>query len=111
MGWHPGQARLGFKLLGRRSVRHSTNSQADVSAAEVAAFFAPETGVLWQTYNVNLKPLLAQQGMQYAPASNAPFQITPGFIAFFDRATAISAGFFPPPAKAPELTFTLHEVP
>jgi type VI secretion system protein ImpL len=89
----------------------STDSQTQASAAEVAAFFAPETGVLWQTYNVNLKPLLAQQGMQYAPAPNAPFQITPGFIAFFNRATAISAGFFPPPAKTPELTFTLHEVP
>lgn len=120
-GLASGAGKLGIQAAGQKvcsafsalagKFPFSTNSPAQATAAEVAAFFAPETGVLWQTYNANLKPLLAQQGMQYTPAPNAPFQITTGFIAFFNRAAAISSGFFPPPAKAPELTFALHEVP
>jgi type VI secretion system protein ImpL len=89
----------------------SPNSQTQATVAEVSDYFAPDTGLLWQTYNASLKQVLVPQGSQYVAAPNAPFPVTPGFNLFFNRAAGISAGFFPPPAKTPTLNFTLHEIP
>ncbi len=89
----------------------AANAVNQASAADVSAVFAPDTGALWQFYNANLKTLLIPQGPQYVPAPGAPVQVTPGFNRFFNRAAAISAGFFPQGAKTPALTFSLREVP
>lgn len=89
----------------------SPNATAQSTATEVSSFFAPGTGILWKQNNTSFNVLLAQQGAQYVPAPNAPFQVTSGFLSFFNRAAAISAGFFPPSATTPMLSFNLHQVP
>ncbi len=89
----------------------SSTSPRQASVAEVDAVLAPETGVLWQFYNATLKTLLIPQGNQYVPAPGAPVQITPSFLRFFNRATALSSALFPAGAKNPTFTFSLRELP
>ena len=86
-------------------------STAQATPAEVTALLQPGTGALAQFYNANLKTLLLQQGSTYVPAPNAPAQVTPAFLRFFNRVTALSQTLFPTGATAPTLTFTIKPLP
>ena len=88
----------------------SANPANPATAAEIGAVFAPETGSLWQFYDKSLKSMLAANGSRYIAIPGGPAQVTPQFNQFFNRAAAVSAGFFPAGAKSPTLSFTLHSI-
>jgi type VI secretion system protein ImpL len=89
----------------------SASSTAMATLPEVDTVFAPETGVLWATYNSILKTVLAQQGAQYGPAPSAPGPVNPRFLAYFNRAARISSSLYPNGQKAASFTFNLRFIP
>ena len=89
----------------------NARSGVEASPAEVTQVLQPVTGSLWQFYNANLKSLLTQQGTEYAVVANAPMQVNPAFLVFFNRVAKMSRTFFPSGATSPTLTFTLRNLP
>jgi type VI secretion system protein ImpL len=96
-------------LLTRLPFGLNANSQA--SLEEVDQVFAPETGVLWQTYNSALKPFLVQAGQVYVAAPSAPQPLNPRFVAYFNRAAHLTATLYPGEQKSATLTFNLRFIP
>jgi type VI secretion system protein ImpL len=94
-----------------RKYPFSNNASARASLPEVDNAFAPETGVLWSTYNGPLKTILAPQGAQYIAAPTAPGPVNPKFVAYFNRAAHISTTLYPPGQKAASFTFNVRFVP
>ncbi len=84
------------------------NAQSKVmaSVAEVNALFQPGSGAIWTFYDAHLKSFVVKQGSEFVvnPASGA--KISPGFIAFFNRAAAFSSTVYPE-GPNPQLRFTL----
>ena len=88
----------------------SPNATVEASPAEVAALLQPGSGALWQLYDGTLKPLLMRQGSTWVPVTGAPMKVTPEFVRFFNRASALSDAFYPA-AGSQGLAFTAHIVP
>ena len=86
-------------------------STTPASPDEVKALLQSGSGALWQFYDSNLKTLIVQQGLQYAPAPNAPVHVTGGFLSFFNHAAGLSHAMFANNAQQPTLTFTIRELP
>jgi type VI secretion system protein ImpL len=86
------------------------NAAVEASPAEVAALLQPGSGSLWQLYDSTLKPLLMRQGSTWVPVTGAPMKVTPEFVRFFNRASALSDAFYPT-AGSQGLAFTAHIVP
>ena len=93
----------------------ASKAQAQASLPEVDSVFAPETGVLWTTYATALKPFLVQTGPQlgapYAQAPNAPGQVNPRFVAYFNRAARVSSELYGTGQKTASFSFTLRFIP
>ena len=87
------------------------NATAQASLQEADAVFAPDTGILWQTYNTELKSFLAQAGPVYVAATSAPQPLNPRFVNYFNRAARLSATLYPAGAKSATLTFNLRFIP
>ncbi len=94
-----------------RKYPFNNNANARANLPEVDSAFAPETGVLWSTYNGPLKTVLVPQGPQYIAAPTAPGPVNPKFVAYFNRAAHISTTLYPPGQKAASFTFNLRFVP
>ncbi|HUB30566.1 MAG TPA: ImcF-related family protein [Terracidiphilus sp.] len=89
----------------------AANAASQASLQEVDQVFAPETGVLWQTYNTLLKPFLAPSGAGYAPSPTAPQPVNPRFVAYFNRANHLSTTLYPAGQKSATFTVTLKFIP
>jgi type VI secretion system protein ImpL len=87
----------------------SVNSPTEASVGDVAGIFQPGAGKLWQFYESSLKTALIQQGASYSPAPGA--KVSPGFVRFFNQASAVSAAFYPAGSTTPVLNFTAHILP
>ena len=96
-------------LLAKAPFSLKATNQA--TPAELAALLQPGTGALWQFYNANLKTLLAQQGSEYVSVPNAPVQVNPAFLKFFNRMASLSQQMFPGTATSPILSFVLRNLP
>jgi type VI secretion system protein ImpL len=94
-----------------RKYPFNNNANARANLPEVDNAFAPETGVLWSTYNGPLKTILVPQGPQYVAAPTAPGPVNPKFVAYFNRAAHISTTLYPPGQKAASFTFNVRFVP
>ncbi len=84
---------------------------AQAAPSDLNAVFQPGTGSLWQFYNTNLKTLVVQQGSEYVTAPNAPMQVNPAFLKFFNRMAQLSQELFPPGAKDATFSFTMRPLP
>ncbi len=80
------------------------------SAADVTAVFAPQTGALWKMYDSQLQAVLIKQGADYAAAPTSAVAISPAFVAFFNKAAAVSAALFRGTNPTPEIDMTLRPV-
>ena len=72
----------------------SPDAQAEASIPDVAAMLAPGTGALWAFHQERLEPLLEKQGGQWVEKAGAPVALSAPFLAFFNRAAAVSAALF-----------------
>jgi len=96
-------------LLAKYPFANSSSAQA--SLAEVDSVFAPDTGVLWLTYNKEFKGFLAQAGPQYLQAPNPPAPLNPRFVTYFNHAAHVSNELYAPGQKNAAFTFNLRFVP
>ncbi|HKO12707.1 MAG TPA: ImcF-related family protein [Acidobacteriaceae bacterium] len=87
------------------------HSSVPASVPEVNAVFAPDTGLLWSTYNAGLNKVIVPAGAGYMQAPTAPGPVNPRFLAYFNRAAHISSTMYPANAKSPSLTFNVRFIP
>ena len=87
------------------------HSSVPASVPEVNAVFAPDTGLLWSTYNAGLNKVIVPAGAGYMQAPTAPGPVNPRFLAYFNRAAHISSTLYPANAKSPSLTFNVRFIP
>src|SRR5262245_6703100 len=80
------------------------NSNVHASIAEVAAVLRPGTGSLWTTYEEVLQGSLQKQGNGYVSVPGN-IRLTPGFVAFFNRAALLSDALFAGGGAEPKITF------
>jgi type VI secretion system protein ImpL len=89
----------------------TNGSTAMATVPEVDTAFAPETGLVWSTYNTKLKTIITQQGAQFVAAPTAPGPVNPRFLSFYNRAAHISSELYPNNAKSASFTFNLRFIP
>jgi type VI secretion system protein ImpL len=70
------------------------DASVEAQIPDVAAVFAPGSGALWTFHRERLDPLIEKQGAQWAERPNVPIALSPQFLAFFNRAAAVSAALF-----------------
>jgi len=88
------------------------DSTEDVSLDQLNGIFAPKSGALWTFYDTSkLAQYLTKQGSHYVPARSETVKLTPGFVDFFNRATAFSDAFYPSGSPAPKLAYALKQLP
>lgn len=80
---------------------------AEVTVQELNAMFRPQTGQLWTFYNETLQSFLQKQGTQYVLNPSGGMQLTPAFIAFFNRAARFSDALYPGGTGDPLLRYSL----
>jgi len=80
---------------------------AEVTVQELNAMFRPQTGLLWTFYNESLQPFLQKQGAQYVANPASGIQLTPAFVAFFNRAARFSEALYPGGIAEPMLRYSL----
>jgi type VI secretion system protein ImpL len=79
--------------------------------AEVNSILRKPDGAIWGFYEANLQRLLVKQGDQYAPAAAGGMSLSPAFVAFFNRASALTDAFYAGGSQEPRLAYTLKPVP
>ncbi len=86
----------------------SAHAAAEASPDEVTAVLQPGSSALWSFYNDALQGLLVPQGRAYAPKPGATPQPTSAFVAFFNRAAALSHTLYDDAGNGPRVGFTLR---
>lgn len=87
------------------------NASEELSLPQLNQVLAPGTGTLWTFYSSTLAPLVVKTGSQYAPAPGGAIQVSPRFLGFFNRATALSDALYQPGATSPSFAFALQPLP
>jgi type VI secretion system protein ImpL len=86
------------------------NSTAEATTQEVSDMFKPMDGAFWKLYQDTVQKYLIRQGNEYAAKPGSP-AATPAFVSFFNRASKVSAVFFPPNAQQLQLSFSARVNP
>jgi type VI secretion system protein ImpL len=86
-------------------------SDQDLTVDQLNDVLAPKTGALWTFYDDKLKQILLKQGSRYEVASASTVKPTPAFVAFFNRAAALSDALYPGGSPAPKFSYTLKTMP
>lgn len=72
------------------------NATVEASPAEIAPVLQPGSGSFWQFFDSNVKPLVVQQGAAYVPNVTAQKKITPDFLRFLNKVSALSTALYSP---------------
>ncbi len=80
---------------------------AEVTLQELNAMFRPREGQLWTFYSETLQSLMTKQGTQYAANPASGIQLTPSFVAFFNKAARFSDAVYPNGANDLGLRYSL----
>jgi type VI protein secretion system component VasK len=80
----------------------------DASLDEIAALFAPATGVIWKYQQDSLGEFVIKQGPHWVPKPDAKIMISNDVLTFLNRAQALSNAFYPPGSNQPLLRYTLR---
>jgi len=87
------------------------NSSQDLSVDQLNSTLAPKTGALWTFYDENLTKYLAKQGSRYVEVQDAKVKLLPAFVAFFNRAAALSDALYPGGSATPKFSYSLKAMP
>jgi type VI protein secretion system component VasK len=82
-------------------------AKAEVTLQELNAMFRPREGQLWTFYSETLQNLMTKQGNQYAANPASGIQLTPAFVAFFNKAARFSEAVYPKGFNDPNLRYSL----
>ena len=86
-------------------------SDQDLTVDQLNDVLGPKTGALWTFYDDKLKQILGKQGSRYEVASASTVKPTPAFVAFFNRAAALSDALYPGGSSTPKFSYTLKTMP
>jgi type VI protein secretion system component VasK len=75
-------------LISKYPFNPKSNDQATMT--EFNSIFAPQTGALWVFYETKLKSMLINQGNEYRAQPAAGMELTPQFVAAFNRFAAVT---------------------
>ena len=89
----------------------NSSSPRDATLDEVDGLLRPGDGLLWAFYDQNLKQYLQKAGSQYVPAPGSSVHLTPAFVRFFNRASALSQAFYAGGAREPRLAYSMRALP
>jgi type VI secretion system protein ImpL len=95
-----------FRLL-MEKYPFSPGAPVEATWPEVAEIFGP-TGSLRTFYERTLSRALVQQGPTYVPREGSQIQLSPQFIAFFNKAMAVSDALYKENATSPRMTLNLR---
>jgi type VI protein secretion system component VasK len=86
-------------------------SDQDLPVDQLNDILAPKTGALWAFYDDKLKTILVKQGSHYEAAPASPIKPSPVFVAFFNRASALSDALYSGGASIPKFSYSLKTLP
>ncbi len=86
-------------------------SDQDLSVDQLNEILAPKTGALWTFYDDKLKQILVKQGSRYDVAPASAVKPSPAFLAFFNRAAALSDSLYSSGSSTPKFSYTLKTLP
>jgi type VI secretion system protein ImpL len=92
-------------LMAKYPFNLKSTNQASID--DVNRFFRPGDGALWQLYSQSLQPVVEKMGTQYTAKAGGAMSVTPGFLAFFNRAAAFAEAAYPNGAQAPRINYGL----
>ncbi len=103
------------QLDGVRSFFPFNPNGADLPIDQLNALIAPaadqSAGALWKYYNTTWAPFLTRVGSQYQANNAGAVKITPEFVAFFNRMSALSGALYSAGTSVPRMTYTLQQLP
>ena len=85
-------------------------AKVDATEAEVNAIFRKPDGALWKLYE-SVQKVLTKQGAQYVVNPAGGVSLTPGFVAFFNQAAALSEALYAGNTPSPHFSYSLKPVP
>lgn len=83
----------------------------DAKLEDVVAVLAPNTGKLFQFVQQNLQEVVIQTGPTFAPKSGAKIQVSGAYLAFLNRAAAVSRLLFAANPQRPAFNYTVQGLP
>jgi type VI secretion system protein ImpL len=86
-------------------------SDQDLPIDQLNDILAPKTGALWAFYDDKLKTILVKQGSHYEVAPASAIKPSPVFVAFFNRAAALSDALYSGSSSTPKFLYTLKTMP
>jgi type VI secretion system protein ImpL len=82
-------------------------SDQDLPIDQLNEILAPKTGALWAFYDDKLKQILVRQGSHYEVAPGSAIKPSPIFVAFFNRAAALSDALYSGGSSTPKFVYIL----
>ncbi len=90
----------------------NTRSTTDATIPEVITFLKQPDGTLWSVYNgPTFQKLMVKQGGTYMRVEGQSMSISNSFLAWVNRAAAVSDAFFKNGAQNPSFTFAIKPAP
>ncbi len=86
----------------------SPNSAQELPIEQLNAIFAPKNA-LWTFHDTKLAQILPRQGSIYAASGNV--KLNSAFVAFFNRAAALSEALYPSGSATPRFSYALKQLP
>jgi type VI protein secretion system component VasK len=86
-------------------------SDQDLPIDQLNQILAPKTGALWAFYDDKLKQILVRQGSHYEVAPGSAIKPSPIFVAFFNRAAALSDALYSGGSSTPKFAYSLKTLP
>lgn len=81
----------------------NASARTEATTGDLMDALAPETGALWVFQLDKLAPYIEQRGNSWIARAGAPLALSDEFLAFFNRASRISAAMFPNGAREPRI--------
>ena len=82
-------------------------SDQELAPDQLNDILAPKTGALWTFYDDKLKQILIKEGSHYEVAATSAVKPSPAFMAFFNRAAALSDALYSGGSSSPRFSYTL----
>ena len=81
----------------------NASARTEATTGDLMEVLAPETGALWVFQLDKLARFIEQRGNTWIARAGAPLALSDEFLAFFNRASRVSAAMFPNGAREPRI--------
>ncbi len=88
----------------------NVTSKTSATVAEINALFRKPDGALWAFYESTLQKYMVKNPSGYGVKPDSALKISPSFVAFFNRAAAISDSMYTSDSQDPKISYSLKKV-